>query len=177
MENNIEVEVKSLISKGQYEKLLEFFNNNAKLIKEDYQETYYFDTKDDFRIQKNNFFSKLVYKKGKIHDETREEIEIKFSKDEFAKLEKVFLLMGINVQIKWFRDRKQFDWHGVDVCVDHTRGYGYILELEILSNETEKDNKLQILKDKFSELGIEITSREEFDNKFNYYKENWKSLI
>jgi len=30
---------------------------------------------------------------------------------------------------------------------------------------------------KLKSLGIEITPKEEFDKKFQYYKENWKSLI
>ena len=53
--NNIEAEVRSFISKEQYEKLLSFFKQNAKLLKEDYQETFYFDCESDLRIQRNNF--------------------------------------------------------------------------------------------------------------------------
>ena len=75
--NNIEVEIRSFISKEKYNELIEFFKKNAEFINEDYQETYYFDTKEDLRIQKNNYFSKIWMKKGKMHDEQREEIEIK----------------------------------------------------------------------------------------------------
>ncbi len=35
----IEVEARSFISKEQYDKMLNFFKQNAKLLKEDYQET------------------------------------------------------------------------------------------------------------------------------------------
>ena len=64
----IEVEARSFITKEQYEKLLEFFKQNSKLLKEDYQETFYFNCEQDLRIQKNNFYSKVWLKKGKMHD-------------------------------------------------------------------------------------------------------------
>ena len=39
---DIEVEIRSFISEEQYNKFLEFFRKNAELVKEDYQETFYF---------------------------------------------------------------------------------------------------------------------------------------
>ena len=91
---NIETEIRSFISKEQFEKLLDFFKQNAQLDKEDYQETFYFDCNEDLRIQRNNYFSKIWMKKGKIHEDHREEIEIKFDKSEFENLEKLFLSLG-----------------------------------------------------------------------------------
>jgi uncharacterized protein YjbK len=40
--NNIEAEIRSFISKEQYDSLLDFFKTNAKFLKEDFQETFYF---------------------------------------------------------------------------------------------------------------------------------------
>lgn len=119
---NIEAELRSFISKEKYNELLDFFKEKASLIKEDYQETFYFDCDEDLRIQKNNFFSKIWMKKGKIHDDSREEIEIKFDKNDFEKLETLFLSLGYNIEIKWFRKRFQFKWEDTTVCLDFTRG-------------------------------------------------------
>jgi len=174
---NIETELRSFISKEKYHEMIEFFKKNGEFVSEDYQETYYFDCEQDLRIQKNNFFSKIWMKKGKIHDDSREEIEIKFAKEDFEKLEKLFLELGYEVKIKWFRNRHSFKWNGVDVMIDYTKGYGHIIEMEIMSNEDNEDLSLKILHEKFKELGIEITSREEFDKKFNHYKENWRELV
>ncbi len=173
---NIEVEVRSFVSKEQYDKLLEFFRENAKSIKEDDQETHYFDNKEDLRIQRNNFFSKIWFKKGEIHDDWREEIEIKFDKNEFGNLEKLFSALGLNTTIKWFRKRHEFEWDGIKVCLDFTRGYGYILELEKLCSKKEKEKVLKTLKQKFKELNVPITPREEFERKFQHYKKNWETL-
>lgn len=60
---NIEVEVRSFISKSQYDELCIFFHENAEFLKEDSQETFYFDSKEDVRIQKNDFFAKIWMKK------------------------------------------------------------------------------------------------------------------
>jgi predicted adenylyl cyclase CyaB len=173
----IEVEIRSFISKAKYEEFLEFFKKEGEFINEDDQTTYYFDAPFDLRIQKNNFFSKIWMKKGKIHDEQREEVEIKFKRDDFERLEQLFHALGYNVYIKWFRKRHNFKWQGIDVAVDFTKGYGYIIEFEKLVEENEKENVLEFLKEKFNMLDISMTSRQEFDQKFNYYKENWLQLV
>jgi 8-oxo-dGTP diphosphatase len=174
---NIEVEIRSFISKEKYEELLDFFSKNSKFIKEDFQETHYFNCEQDLRIQKNNKGSKIWLKKGKIHDDAREEIEI-FTKDEsFEDLGKLFNALGHDVEIKWLRKRNQFDWNGIKVCIDYTKGYGYIIELEKMSDEENKEDALNELKQKLNELNIPLTPKEEFDKKYNYYKENWRKLI
>lgn len=172
---NIEVEIRSFITKEQYEKFLEFFKQNAKLIKEDYQETHYFDCEQDLRIQKNNSGSKIWMKKGNLHDDTREEIEVRT--ENFEELQKLFNHLGYNTEIKWLRDRKQFNWNGIKVCLDYTKGYGYIIELEKLGTEENKEQILEELKRKAKELNIEITPKEIFTEKYNHYKENWRELI
>lgn len=173
----IEVEIRSFISKEKYDELLEFFKREGEFLGEDFQETYYFDAKEDLRIQRNNFFSKIWMKKGKIHDEGREEIEIRFDRNDFEKLERIFLALGFSVSVKWFRTRHAFKWQGIDVAVDFTKGYGYIIELEKMADEDGKEKTLELLKRKLNLLGIPLTPKEEFDKKFQYYKENWKSLV
>ncbi|MBT3397660.1 CYTH domain-containing protein [archaeon] len=174
---NIETEVRSFISKEKFDKLLDFFKQNAELIKEDSQETSYFDCDEDLRIQKNDFFAKIWMKKGKLHDDSREEIEIKFDKSEFENLEKLFLALKYNTEIKWFRKRSQFKWDDITVCLDYTKGYGHIIELEKMCTEETKEREFEILKQKLQSLGVNISSKEEFNQKFQYYKENWRSLI
>ena len=174
--NNIEAEIRSFITKEQYEKLLEYFNKNAQLKMEDYQKTFYFDAPEDLRIQRNNFFSKIWLKKGKIHDETREETEIKFDRNEFGKLQQLFTVLGYKIKIKWFRQRHEFDWDGITADIDYTKGYGYIIELEKLCSEEQKEKVLNELKSKLKELSVELTRREEFEKKFKHYEKNWQKL-
>ncbi|MEK6919358.1 MAG: CYTH domain-containing protein [Nanoarchaeota archaeon] len=177
MTNNIEVEIRSFITKQKYEELITLLTKEGELLSEDYQETYYFDSEEDLRIQKNNFFSKVWMKKGKIHDEAREEIEIKFSKDDFEKAEKLFLGLGYKVKIKWFRNRHTFKWQNIEVMIDYTKGYGHIIEMEIMTSEENKESAIKTLKEKMNQLKIPLTTKEEFEKRFNDYKENWEELI
>lgn len=173
----LEIEIRSFISKEKYEELLEFFSKNAIIEKEDSQETHYFDCEQDLRIQKNNFGSKIWMKKGKIHDEVREEIEIKGKDEDFENMKKLFESLGHKTQIIWLRDRKQFKWKGIKVCLDYTKGYGYIIEMEKIGTEENKEEILNELKQKFKELNIELTPKEEFEKQYEYYKENWRELL
>jgi predicted adenylyl cyclase CyaB len=177
MNNNIEVETRSFISNEEHDRLLEFFKANAKLEKEDFQETHYFDTKEDLRIQKSNSSAKIWMKKGKIHDDWREEIEIKLNKEDFEKAKEIFNTIGLKTNIKWLRNRNQFNWDEIKVCLDYTKGYGFIIELEKMSSEDQKEKVFNELQEKLKELGVKISTKDEFETKFNYYKENWKELI
>lgn len=137
---NIEAEVRSFISKGQYENLLDFFKKNSDVVKEnDNQETFYFDCDHDLRIQRNNFFSKI--------------------------------------KVKWFRKRSEFKWDNITVCLDFTKGHGYIIELEKMCSENSKKKEFDFLKQKLKSLGIDITPKDEFDKKSQFYMKNWRSLV
>lgn len=176
-DKKIEVEIRSFITKEKYEELLEFFNQKAEFVKEDFQETFYFDETSNLRIQRGNNSAKLWHKSGNVHDEFMEEIEIKTKREYFENLEKFLNKLGHDVKIKWFRKRKQFNWDGIKVCLDYTKSYGYIIELEKIGTEDNKNQILKELKQKLNELGIPLTPREEFERKYNYYKENWRKLI
>ena len=173
---NIEVEIRSFISEQKYLELIELFKKEGELINEDYQETYYFNSKEDLMIQRNNFFSKIWLKKGELHDNHREEIEVKCKKEDFEMLEKTFLALGYNIQIKWFRKRHTFKWQDISVMIDHTKGYGHIIELEKMSIEEQKHEVLEQLKQKLSSLNIALTPKEDFNKKYEFYKQNWKEL-
>lgn len=177
MEKNIEVEIRSFLTPEQYSQLISFFKQKGKLLQEDEQVTYYFNSEEDLRIQKNKFYSKIWLKKGKIHDDHREEIEVKLPREDFDKLEQLFLSLGYSIDIQWFRTRHEFQWEDLTVTVDFTKGYGYILELEKMSCEEDKEKVLQFLRQKLVELNIPETPKEVFDQKYNYYKENWRSLV
>ncbi len=176
-EKNIEVEVRSFISKSQYYHLLKFFKKNGKSSGQDKQITYYFSGKKDLRIQKNNEFAKLWLKMGKIHDDSREELEIRFERSDFDKLEKLLLMLGYRVEIKWFRTRNRFQWQGTKITVDFTKAYGYIIELERMSDRKNKKQIYQKLLKQLNQLGLASTPKKEFEKKFKYYKKNWPKLI
>lgn len=173
----IEVELRSLISKEQFQNLHSFFNKNARFKSDDEQVTYYFESEHDIRIQQNKTHSKIVLKKGRLHDDAREEIEINCPRDDFSRLEQLFVSLGYAVQIKWFRKRETFDWDGITVTLDDTKGFGCVIELELASDEKGKSAAIEVLKARFKQLQIEPSKKELFDEKFAFYKKNWKQLV
>ena len=173
----IEVELRSFLTKEQYDSLVCLFETYGNKIKEDEQITYYFSGAQDLRIQKSKNYSKIWLKKGGMHDDAREEIEIMMPIEEFENLERLFVQLGYEVETKWFRIRKQFLCRDIEVSLDYTKGYGYIIELERLCTEDAKEKVIEELKKKFEEIGLEVTPKEIFDEKYRYYKENWRNLI
>ncbi len=175
--DTIEVEIRSFLTEEQYQDMLHYFKEHAHLVAEDEQESHYFDCPQDLRIQKNNFYAKIWLKKGNLHDPSREEIEVKVPQEDFSKLQALFSALQYPVQIKWFRTRHQFAWQDITVTVDYTKGYGYIIELEKMASSETQEKTLTFLRQKLQELGIAETPKEIFDQKFQYYKENWQKLV
>ncbi len=171
-----ELEIRSFLSDEEYEKLRSRFDSQARLVKEDDQVTMYYSGRADLRLQKNNAGGKIWFKSGEMHDEIREEIEIKISAEDFDKATKLWEELGYEVEIVWFRYRRQYEKDGAKITLDDTKGYGKIIELEILSDAENNAHDLQKLKIMMNDLGVKLTDREEFETKFAYYKENWREL-
>ncbi|EKE25510.1 MAG: hypothetical protein ACD_5C00134G0005 [uncultured bacterium] len=176
-EKNIETEIRSLIDEKEYKKLLRFFKKEAKFLGQEKQISYYFSGEQDLRIQKSDKSAKIWMKKGKMHDDSREEIEVKLDLKEFENAEKIFEALGYEVKIKWFRNRNTFSWKGMKVMIDDTKGYGMIIEFEKMCKEKDKEKTVELLRDKMRQLSVNETSKSEFEKKFEYYKKNWKALI
>jgi len=174
---DIEVEVRSFITDEEYKDLIEFMKKNAEFVKDDYQITYYFSGEKDLRVQQNNFFSKIWFKEGEIHDKYRKEVEIKIPKEDFDKIVNLFETLGFNVNIKWFRKRLQYVWNNTKVTIDDTKGYGKIIELEKMSDEENKERVYEELTKKLKELNIKETQSQIFKDKFEFYKQNWRNLV
>ena len=174
---NVECEVRTLLTEGQYEGLKAFLAREAEFKGEDMQETRYFEGPHDLRIQRSTSCAKVWLKKGKMHDECREEIEIKLEPERFGELEKLFDTLGYSTGIVWHRHRMRYMWGDVDVSLDHTKGYGRVIELEKMSDEAEKEPTLRYLKDKLAELGLRPTPKPVLHERFTYYRERWKELL
>jgi len=104
---NIEIEVRSFISPTQYKNLKRKLNKIAKFLKEIKEETAYCGlqpthhptrknhrhppaTQEDLRLRRDGNFSYLILKSGKIHDNFRNEIKVKFRRNDFEKLKDLF---------------------------------------------------------------------------------------
>jgi predicted adenylyl cyclase CyaB len=173
-----ENEIRSFITEDEYNRLKLFFDSNAKLILTSNQETHYLQTGIDLRMQKDDRYAKLWLKDGIMHDDQRGEIEIYFNKEDFDNLYQIFNLLNYKTKIKWLRKRIEYDWDGIKVCLDNTKCYGYIIELEELKPDKNERDTINInLRNKLESLGIKISSREEFEERFLDYEKNWEKYL
>jgi len=167
----IEVEERSYIDEKTYNGLLEKFKDNMQETK---QITYYFSGDKDFRLMITKEYLQLWLKEGNIHDDAREELIVKID----PKYKKEILLMlkslGYEIEIKWFRRRCETEYEGYDLTIDYSAGYGHIIEIEsIIDNEDMIDETKGILRKMLEDLGINISLKQEFKDKYNDYKVNY----
>jgi len=175
---NIEIEARSFISEKDYQRLRTKFNKEAKFLNSINEETVYFKgAKGDLRLRKNDKEAFIIFKGGKIHDDFREEIEIKLPKKDFPKFFDLFKKMSFENEIHWFRKRRIYKWEDAKVFLDDTKGYGYIIELEKIGRIGEEDAIHKQLENKLKSLGIKITPKKIFEEKFKYYKNNWRKIL
>jgi len=175
----IECEYRALISKEKYEELLEMFKEeivNAPRI----EHTIYLKADNDLRIQyiEGSTDCKMWIKTGKIHDGAREEVETHFRAGEqygnFNKVLKILELAGHKIKCEFERKRVSFEFNGMTFCLDDTKDYGYILEIEKVCQENEIEYYDEIIKATFGFIKIEITPQDTLDVKFKEYLKKYE---
>ena len=176
---NIEVEVRSLITKGEYKRLLEKLDKEAKFVDVIKEETVYlsFNNKKDLRLRRSEKEAFLILKKGKLHDSFRQEFKIRFAREDFGELEELLRVLDYKAKVRWFRKRRLYLWNKIKVFLDDTKGYGFIIELEKIGRVEEAKKIYKNLKNKLKSLGIKITPKKVFNEKFEYYKNNWQKIL
>ncbi len=177
----IEVEVRSFLTPGQFTKLKNYFQKQAKKLGSWSETTVYYQSKQgDLRLRQTDKSSFFIYKQGHIHQAQREEIELPFAKKDFPKMEEILVRMNHPVKMRWFRKRICYLWKGIKVYLDNTVGNGLIIELEIICNKSAKEKAYKQLKKQLKELlaqfGIKPTAKSELDKRFDYYKKHWQKL-
>jgi predicted adenylyl cyclase CyaB len=178
MSKNIEVEVRSFVDEGQFENIKNILDRDYEFVKELKETTVYFSGEKDLRMRKNETEAFVILKEGKIHDDFRKEFEVRIDKDDFGNMAELFQGLGYEIEIEWQRNRLEYKNGDMKILLDDTKGYGKILELEKMVEGGNEDEAHLLLIEEINRLGIsKITSKEEFNEKFEYYKQNWKTLI
>lgn len=175
---NIEVEVRSFVDDVQFSNIKNILDRDFEFTKELREVTVYFSGEKDLRMRKNEDGAYVILKEGKIHDDFREELEIKIDKKDFNDMIKLFRSLGFEIEIEWRRSRLEYRNAEMKLLLDDTEGYGKILELEQMVEEGKEKESYEMLLGEIKKLGVkQITSKQEFNEKFEYYKKNWKDLI
>lgn len=176
-DKNIEVEIRALVTKEKYAELRERLDAECEFSGEEHQVSYYFDAPVDLRAQESDTYSKIWMKSGAMHEGSRKELELQFAKQDIAVAKELFTALGFPVNIIWDRKRRTYRSDDITICLDDTKGYGYIIEVELMSNEGEEGASRERLLALFKKYAVDETPKAEFDAKFADYKVHWKRYL
>lgn len=122
----------------------------------------------------------LFVVKASIDDTTsangtaRIEFEADLSELSLDALDQLLLDAGCTYQAKWSRDRKEYKFQDITVCIDRNAGYGYLAELEkIVHNGEEAETVKHDLRGLMKALDIEELSQDRLERMFAFYNEHW----
>lgn len=91
-----------------------------------------------------------------------------------AELDDLIIGAGYVYQAKWSRDREEYDYKGVTVCIDRNAGYGYLAEFEKI---TEDENAVATVRNELeslmAELGVVELTQDRLARMFDFYNHNW----
>lgn len=92
----------------------------------------------------------------------------------FAELDALIQKSGYTYQAKWSRERKEYSYKGINVCLDKNAGYGYLAEFEkMVADEGALQGARAEIDTLMSELGVEELSQERLARMFDFYNKNW----
>lgn len=89
-------------------------------------------------------------------------------------LDSLVIETGFTYQAKWSREREEYSYDGIIICLDKNAGYGWLAEFEkIVDSETDITLTQKKLRDTMEHLGVEELSQERLQRMFDYYNKNW----
>lgn len=89
-------------------------------------------------------------------------------------LDALVLQSGFAYQAKWSREREEYTYKGLNVCIDRNAGYGYLAEFEkVIHDEQDLTLVRKEIDSIMEELGVVELPQDRLERMFAYYNENW----
>lgn len=90
-------------------------------------------------------------------------------------LDKILLNAGFKYQAKWSREREEYSYKGINVCLDKNAGYGYLAEFEkVLNDEAVLADTRAELESLMLELEVSELPQDRLERMFSHYNQNWE---
>lgn len=82
---------------------------------------------------------------------------------------------GFEYQAKWSRNRQEFCYENINVCIDKNAGYGYLAEFEAVVHSHDEIEEVKTkLHSLMKELELEELDQTKLAKMFDYYNNNWQ---
>lgn len=89
-------------------------------------------------------------------------------------LDELLLKAGFKYQAKWSREREEYAYKNINVCLDKNAGYGYLAEFEkVMDDENAVSATRAELEALMQELGVEELKQDRLERMFKHYNQNW----
>jgi adenylate cyclase class IV len=77
-------------------------------------------------------------------------------------------------QAKWSREREEYAYKGLSVCIDKNAGYGYLAEFEKMTDAEHTLAEVRAeIESLMAELGVVELPQERLARMFDFYNSNW----
>lgn len=145
------------------------------------QDTLSVSKKHSLRTRDADGFVSLVVKADRekvadsMHGNMRYEWEAIIPEMTIERLDKHILACGFSYLSKWSRQRKEYRYKDITVCIDKNAGYGYLAEFEkVVHSEEDAESAKASIKKELQDLGLEELSSERLGRMFVHYNAHWK---
>jgi len=90
-------------------------------------------------------------------------------------LDAILLESGFEYQAKWSRERVEYSFDNINVCIDKNAGYGYLAEFEmVIANSDETQMAEENIRGIMARVGVEELDQARLARMFDYYNQNWR---
>ncbi len=90
-------------------------------------------------------------------------------------IDSLILEVGYTYQAKWSRERSEYTYKKMNVCIDKNAGYGYVAEFEkVIDDEKKIPQAKSEIKRFMEELGLEELPQDRLGRMFDHYNKNWE---
>ncbi len=91
-----------------------------------------------------------------------------------AELDQKLEHAGFSYQAKWSREREEYAYKGIAVCLDKNAGYGYLTEFEkVVADEGEVADARKEIERVMAELGVKELPQDRLARMFDFYNAHW----
>ncbi len=168
-----EIELKGILTKEQYEKLLFELPKKLKQINEETLHTTRYRPRD-VRFRHSSKTTELVIKEGDPTRILRKETRCQFpSKEHLDEEERKHKESGAKADPPWVKHKHEFEYV-IDeqiyvVCLQDIKNFAYIMEAEMLSEKNNPEEHEPNLRKIFMDLGVQPIDPKDFSKRIAEY--------
>lgn len=165
------VEKRTFINQLKYQQLKNFFDEHNQKEKDFNQIIYKYKSDVDFRFI---FDNELAYLRLRGAMNVEGDLVVPIEQKDVKTVKLMLHSLGMHIDIKWFRHRTIYWYQDYIITLDETYHYGYVVSIaKEIPNIHLQENAHQELEQIFQKFEIPITSQEQFNDRYKFYKISW----